>query len=278
MIKLLTKKYPIELPLVERIKHATLIGLFVFLFIYIFQPFGLFLLDKNLFLVSLGYGFVSFISVFMLNVLFVQLFPKMFSDEKWTVGKQIIWLSLIVLLITFLNLIYSEYAGMISFTLKNLFNFMIYTSLIAIFPLSVITIFNQQRLNSKYKNESKILTDSIEENDNSDIVLVFKSENNNESLELNLDQLLFIKSEANYVDIYYLENQILKKSLLRNSLKNIEEEYPQLFRCHRSYLVNIENVLEISGNAQGYKLHFRDPEMIIPVSRSNNKLLKDRLK
>jgi DNA-binding LytR/AlgR family response regulator len=73
---------------------------------------------------------------------------------------------------------------------------------------------------------------------------------------------------------------VLSKKLLRNSLKAVTEslvEHPQLFRCHKSYLVNLLNVVHVSGNAQGYKLHLLNTDFRVPVSRQHNEEIKKRL-
>lgn len=47
-------------------------------------------------------------------------------------------------------------------------------------------------------------------------------------------------------------------------------EFPEFYRCHRTYIVNLQKVKHISGNAQGYKLHLENIDTLIPVSRSLN--------
>jgi DNA-binding LytR/AlgR family response regulator len=55
------------------------------------------------------------------------------------------------------------------------------------------------------------------------------------------------------------------------TLKSAEERtnnYPHIMRCHKSYMVNLKFVRDISGNAQGYKLHIPALNFPVPVSRS----------
>ena len=49
------------------------------------------------------------------------------------------------------------------------------------------------------------------------------------------------------------------------------------FRCHRAYIINLDKVEQVEGNAQGYKLKVRGTEERVPVSRSLNKEFSDRL-
>jgi DNA-binding LytR/AlgR family response regulator len=46
---------------------------------------------------------------------------------------------------------------------------------------------------------------------------------------------------------------------------------PLYFRCHRAFIVNLDNVLDWKGNALGYQLTIRDYTQKIPVSRQKVK-------
>ena len=63
------------------------------------------------------------------------------------------------------------------------------------------------------------------------------------------------------------ENQ-LQKALLRSSLSHLETQLPgPVVRCHRSYLVNLHQVGQVTGNAQGYRLHLHGGQAVVPVAR-----------
>ncbi|HSV88679.1 MAG TPA: LytTR family DNA-binding domain-containing protein, partial [Bacteroidales bacterium] len=63
----------------------------------------------------------------------------------------------------------------------------------------------------------------------------------------------------------------LKKFTLRNTLKNIEkqmEDYP-LLRCHRSFMVNIDQVKMLKRDHSQFNLWLDEAGTVsIPVSRS----------
>ncbi len=40
-----------------------------------------------------------------------------------------------------------------------------------------------------------------------------------------------------------------------------------LIRCHRSYIMNPDKVIQVSGNAQGLKLELSNKTYQVPVSR-----------
>jgi len=100
-------------------------------------------------------------------------------------------------------------------------------------------------------------------------------------LVISLKDLLVFEASDNYVSVYYRKDDEIEKVLRRGTLKMVEEQLGQnelIQRCHKSFIVNISNVEKVSGNAQGYKLHFRNLEFSIPVSRSFPKAMIEKLK
>ena len=112
------------------------------------------------------------------------------------------------------------------------------------------------------------------------IVIRLRGDNQKEELQLNTDDLYFISSADNYVNVQFREAGVLKSILLRSTLKKMEEQlanHPAFLRCHRMYLVTLKLVKTASGNAQGLKLHLSSLEEPIPVSRSLTETVKLKL-
>jgi len=108
-----------------------------------------------------------------------------------------------------------------------------------------------------------------------------QSRNGRESVDLNMDELLFVTSADNYVLIHSIENDGVKTRLLRTSLQDVENtltEYAGAFRCHRTAIVNLKLVKCVSGNAQRCRLHFAATNQSIPVSRGKRRRLITLLK
>jgi hypothetical protein len=85
------------------------------------------------------------------------------------------------------------------------------------------------------------------------------------------ENLLYLESAENYVNICYLNKGKVSKYLLRDTLKKIEENFSgtEIIRCHRSYMVNFEKVKVIRKDKDGLKLEFDNPSVTdIPVSKT----------
>ena len=91
----------------------------------------------------------------------------------------------------------------------------------------------------------------------------------NESFSVDISTFCFAEAEGNYIDLYYLEEEVLKRHTYRIRLSAFESQLAtdSLVRCHRSFVVNLAQVTKVSGNAQGLTLHFANTEATVPVSR-----------
>lgn len=69
-----------------------------------------------------------------------------------------------------------------------------------------------------------------------------------------------------------------KKITERATIKNIEEATSgsPVVKSHRSFLVNVNDIINISGNAQGLLLELSDCDRSIPVSRSYVDLFRSK--
>jgi DNA-binding LytR/AlgR family response regulator len=112
------------------------------------------------------------------------------------------------------------------------------------------------------------------------LLLHLKGDNLSENFQLAADDFLFASANDNYTHIFYLRDGLVQQVLFRVSVKSLSEQAagaPSIFRCHKSFLVNLQQVAHISGNAQGYKLHLQQNEFSVPVSRSLNSQVKQQL-
>ena len=101
------------------------------------------------------------------------------------------------------------------------------------------------------------------------------SKSHNEYLTIDRNNILFIQANDNYVTIHFLDQGDVKRRMLRNTLKDIENQLASpIVKCHRSYLVNSNRIQEIFGNMNNSKLVLDGFNGEIPVSRSYVKAFK----
>ena len=102
-----------------------------------------------------------------------------------------------------------------------------------------------------------------------------------EYLTIDPNDILYIESIANYINIVYFKDSRLFQKRLRSSLKDVEcalREFPYIVHTHRAFLVNIHFITQVTGNSAGYKIELFGCDKVLPVSKSNVLLFKERLK
>src|SRR4051812_16211519 len=132
MLRILNRPYPTINDWRKRLRTAFFIGLFIFLFLYLFQPFGLSSYtgaDKPLILA--GYGLVSFVCCVITMLLIPLFFPRWFREENWKTWKEIVIILVTVILIGAANHLYSYAVGFTPLTLKGFLFFQFSTATVA---------------------------------------------------------------------------------------------------------------------------------------------------
>lgn len=91
------------------------------------------------------------------------------------------------------------------------------------------------------------------------------------NLQFYIGQLFYVESNANYLKVAVYENDKLQIKKIRLTIKQFEEathDFPQLMRCHRAFVVNLNHVTYYQGSVGKGELHFDIIEDVIPVSKT----------
>lgn len=283
MFRLLKEPHPVEPSIQKRLYTCIVFGVFVFLFLFVFRPFGLNELPTGILPIALGYGFTCFVVMVVLNIAIPRLTPHFFNEENWTLGKELFWISVNIFCIGIANAVYTSFALGWHLSIQQIAVFEGFTLAIGCIPTSVMVWMKHNQLRIKYQEQAQELNNELHTENHAETtgLVTLTSENRNEDIALSVNNLIVIRSAENYVEVIYMVDAATKKQLLRNTLKNISQQleaYPSLLRCHKSYLVNLDKVIKISGNAQGYKLHLESIDEPVPVSRNLNEEIIKRLK
>lgn len=282
-------KRPYPLPETWRRQWTMTIALSgaVFLFLFLFRPFNGQRDTLAVFWGSLEGAATVFGVVMLYYGLVFRLFPAYFREAQWTTGRESLWTLVIIVAIALANIGVMALSGQWRYSWKEAFLMVVYTAVIGIAPATTSIMINQARLLRRYRKRAEGLNQTIaapvmEE----ELVpvepekLSFMADNGKEHISLMPGQLLAVASADNYVRLYFLEGAQLKQELLRSSLQKIEASltaHTTFWRCHRTAIVNLSFIEEVSGTAQGYRLHISHLPDTIPVSRSLNTTLREKL-
>ena len=86
-----------------------------------------------------------------------------------------------------------------------------------------------------------------------------------------LENIYYIKAEGNYVNVFYNNKGGISSFVLRNKIQTIEDNLAgtPLMRCHRTYIVNTNNIKLIRTEDEGYYIDFNQTGLeSVPVSNT----------
>lgn len=279
MLKFLNKPYPFNDDLRHNAKIILFISLGVLAFLLIFQPIEIDAFSKKeiIHLVS-GLAVSTFLVLSVNLIILPSLFPKLFYNNVWNIKREIIWNLWILLTISSSDfLFYTQLFGVLEIRFSDIVKII----LLGFLPVAVLIIINQERLlRSHLKSAQQLNKKLIEGKQQKEKLIHFESDYKKDNLSISPDSLIVIKSADNYIEVYYESEGMVKKQMIRSSLKKAIETVNELdfiLRCHRTFIVNTNHIKEIQGNSQGYKLYFENLDFPVLVSQKYIKSFKDTI-
>lgn len=249
-------------------------GVFVFFFLLIFRPFEIEKLNENQLIrysILVGYGVITSFSVYFFTEILGRIWQDVFSEENWKVKNEVLFVVCLISFITLLNYFYTLLVSPLDFSFSSFILISFATIALSFFPAVAFVWFRYYRDFKKYSVNIELHQPTVVAEEQPIAVhwVNLTAENGKDKLEFLAENLLYIQASDNYCSVFYLDNCIVKKVLIRNTLGRIETQISVSFikRCHRSYLINLDKVTRVSGNSQGYKLHLLNDPTVIPVSK-----------
>ncbi len=277
----LALRYPQNYMLRKPLSGALILFLFIIAFTLLYQPMNTHGSRWfNFQFTMLLYAFASSLAAYLIMGIMQR--TKYFGDRKrWTLPKELLAIYLVLQVMgiaLFLAAFILEEPSVESrWNLKTFLDSCKYAFLIGIIPFLFFTASNYRYLLTS-GGPSFIDMEQDNEEDSESLIHI-SSSLKKESLSFRASELLFVSSDGNYADFHLYRDAKIQKVPIRNSISNIEQQFssmPQYFRCHRAFIVNLDQVTGNKGNALGYQLTLRHFPGKIPVSRQKVKAF-DRL-
>ena len=242
------------------------------LFVFFFEPFNVEPQEHKM-----PYFWISFIHVAVSGIVLYGCYSLVnllkVEEEQWTLGKEIAMLSTVLLIMGVANFLIRDlfYNNENNWSFQYLFEEVRNTFLVGILLVLLLVPLNFARIYSRNFSKAASFEAAGKEiglkaKERIPIVTQLKSDD----FSLELEHFLFARAEGNYVEFHLLADGKNKKLLKRIAMKDLEQQLaglPKILKTHRSFLVNLEKVTAVSGNAQGYRLALEHFSSTLPVSR-----------
>ena len=244
-------------------------AIFFYGFIIFFLPFGVDNYNPNheysfKFLLEIFYFLIPLFAFLALNEFVLR--PLFF--KKASLKKIVLWsVWTLFLLATVIFFTYNYLGNWHDFLFSSYLGFLRDVSVVLLFPMIGTFFFFQFR--SLQNQMEHILTTKAEFADNGQLIQ-FKGVGSKDQITLSASSFLYGRAQDNYVELVYLEQDQLKKFLIRSTSSNLVSSINSMaiVRCHRSYMVNLMHVNSIKGGNQDITLYLAPFDSPIPVSKS----------
>ncbi len=218
--------YPFDPLLKHHICIALGMAVWIFLFLFFTEPMDVKeLTDYEKLLYLPIYGAIAALTYLCLLPVQTALYKN--NKQQWTYTYEFVFL----ITCACIAMIFSRllYLYVIVYEEPNPYSLWYYITsifipaLIVILPVLCIGRFGFGKYYNKKLDDQKI---------------EIKGEGNYEGLRVQLNDVVSIQSSNNYIEIFYVVDNELKKTLIRNKLSTINNEFKEFLRTHRSYLIN----------------------------------------
>lgn len=264
VMSVLTRKYPFP-ESSHFLRDCVMYCAIVFLILYLLQPFGFSMYKGNKFLLALLFGAVTFACCFGFGSVVRPLFK---SVSPWRVWHEALTVLVMVLLIGICNILVCSFVFHFPITLRAFLSFMYWTFVIGMFITVISVGLNYYRY---LRNQLETLLDKTTAQQTDIVVTLHDTNVRGDDLQLPINDLLYVEAQKNNVSVCYLKEGIVNNFELHTTLTAVLDDlkaYENIFQCHRSFVVNLNNITSAQGNSNGYQLKFGKCPTMVPVSRT----------
>ncbi len=267
---ILNKEAPFLNSRKNRLLTIAFLGIFILLFLLIYNPFNLSNSGESIWVYVIVGVFIMLISQFGIRRLLGLKTLKIYQVILWAFAE----IFLISLTIFF---IYGPHEDNLANRIMEFFLTWRYSFLILVGPYFFIIWFLATR------HQIAAFTDTpkeiLAEKPPSEL-LSLTGERGKLILAVNYDSLIFIKSDGNYVRVHYLKGENQVHELIRMSMKELESKVdnPCIKRIHRSCLINTTKIDSYKKERKGYKLQMKHvPDETLNVSMGYMKSFEEAM-
>ena len=268
---------PLRRPFPDRIFGSAVLwghartGIFVFAVLYFAQPFGIDFGADN-FLVSLGYGLVTFLLGITYSYVTEKYLGVRRSGPEWTLGRWVLDCGRLLLLISVGNYFYHNLlTGYANFSLWILVAVALPVTLVGLLPILFSGTFIQMQAERDNQRTATLLARLGSRVPTSSAPAASPPITLAENVQVNPATLAFCEAAGASVRVVKSnEDGTVEDRTLRTDLTTMEAALTDttLIRCHPRYLVNTQRVTSARADAQGLRLSLAGITEEVPVSNA----------
>lgn len=196
------------------------------------------------------------------------------NEDDWKVSKEIRALAVLIFFIGTGEFLVREviYDNPYNVSWRYFFEEVRNAYLVGSVLLFIIIVLNYNRYNRRNQARASSLDTTQVQSSTDSKSVEMQASIASDHFTLVPSEVLCIRSDGNYLEFFLQDDAGSKKVLKRLTLQSASEqlsEFPFIVKTHRAFLVNIHQLQNVTGNAQGYQLAIKDLDFAVPVSRAH---------
>jgi hypothetical protein len=237
----------------------------VFLILYLLQPFGFNMYQGNKLLTSLLFGAVTFGCCLVFGYVEHPLHQRV---STWRIWHQALAILMMILFIGICNFLVCSVVFGFPITFRIFLAFLYQTLIIGV----IVTICSISLSYYRHlRNQLETLLNKTTEQQTGIVITIRDTNVRGNDLQLPINDLLYIEAQKNNVAVSYMNGDKITTTELHTTLAAVLDDlhdYENIFQCHRSFVVNLNNITSAQGNSNGYQLKLGKCTTVVPVSRT----------
>lgn len=261
----------------ENFRNVIFVGIFITLFLYFFQVGGMHHYNGNVFGICVVFGIITIVVAILYDWFIEKILKLNRSDPSWTLLRWLIYMFTLLILISIANYTFYTFLDPEPVNWYSFYLIVLNTMMVGLFPVVFSGLLIQIKANNTNQIQAANLQTHLPIQEIHQETIQLFSNKKNQNFEAPTNDIFYMEAMQNYVSVCFLKEDKIQKEMLRNTIKNVEAqlEHTPLMRCHRSYIVNLDLIENVKGNAQGLRLSLKNLEDVeVPVSRKYIPLLR----
>ena len=261
----LTRTYPFKHS-EHWLRDSIAYGVIIWAIFWLLQPFGFSMYSGNKCLVAAIFGLVTSCCYALYGwAVSKRLLQFVKPWRIWHQGCHVLGLIFFIAICNFLLFSYIFHYPIT----PEIFVLFLYWTLIIGVIMTVLTIGVEYNRSLRERMEAMLSNTTEEQKDIS--ITIHDTNVRGNDLTIPINNLLYIEAQKNNVSVCYLKDGKPISLEIHTTLTAVIENlkaYENIFQCHRSFVVNVNNITSAKGNSNGYQLTLGTCPASIPVSRS----------
>ena len=261
----LTRTYPFKQSK-HLLRDSIIYGFIVWLILYFLQPFGFCMYQGNKCLAASLFGLVTLGCHATYAATILKYFHQ--NIKPWRIWHEGLAILGLIFIIAIGNFLLFSYLFHYSITPKLFLLFLNWTMIIGVI-MTILSIGMQYNRTLRERMEDLLRNTTKEQEDVS--IMIHDTSVRGNDLSIPINDLLYIEAQKNNISVCFLKEgntvSVDIHTTLSHALEELKE-FENIFQCHRSFAVNVNNITSARGNSNGYQLTLGNCKDIIPVSRS----------